>query len=64
MRNITVIGAGATGVAFSATLVEQGHNVTLFELEEAPAAHLKELEKRARSLRTGYGPQGTWPCPG
>lgn len=57
MRNITVIGAGATGIAFSATLVEQGHNVTLFELEKA-AAHLKELKKRGKIVRTGYGPQG------
>lgn len=60
--NIVIVGAGATGISFSAELVEAGHSATLLE-QENHRQNLDEIKQAGAVTRIGYGPQGKTALP-
>ena len=45
IMNITVIGAGNSGLAMAGHLGQEGHNVVLWNRSESTVAKLKETKK-------------------
>ncbi len=58
MKNISVIGAGISGLAASAILAGEGHNVTVFEKNGQPGGRLRTFSERGFSF--DMGPSWYW----
>jgi len=57
-KNITVIGAGFSGLAASALLAKQGHNVTLLEKNDQTGGRCREFKKDG--FMFDMGPSWYW----
>lgn len=62
MSKITIVGGASTGTAAAADMIEEGHDVIMFE-QESMGGNLLEIRKAGEIRRTGYGPQGTVKAP-
>lgn len=57
MSKITVIGCGATGLAFAADMILSGHRVTVFE-EPEHRRNLDEVKARGKIVKDGFCERG------
>lgn len=57
MSRITVVGCGATGLAFAADMISSGHSVTIFE-EPEHRSNLDEVRKQGKIVKDGFCERG------